>query len=234
VRVLFQSRATLFSGLGGDTIQVLKTADALRACGCEVDISLELEPDVRAYDIVHLFNLTRPQEVYLQALNAKKQGKMVALSTIYLDYTEADGRARKGISALLGRLLSPPQMEYAKALARAVVRQERSKGTVALLCNGFRRLQENTVRMADIFLPNSHSEMQRVVSDFPFLAPDRFVVVPNAVDAVESAQDDPSLARDVTEFKGCVLCVGRIEARKNQLLAASPLGNTILKEAKHA
>ena len=68
---------------GGDTVQIEKTKEQLEKLGVEVDISLELEPDLSAYDLVHLTNVTRIQETYVQMQNAKKQGKKVALSTIF-------------------------------------------------------------------------------------------------------------------------------------------------------
>ena len=85
MKVLLQSRVNLFSVSGGDTIQVLKTKEYLCRLGIDTDISTELEPDVSYYDIVHLFNIIRPQEIYLQALNAKKLRKKIVLSPVYVD-----------------------------------------------------------------------------------------------------------------------------------------------------
>src|SRR5277367_3827015 len=90
LRVLFSSRTTLFSTPGGDTIQLLKTAESLRLLGCEVTISVDLNHSLDGYDIVHLFNLTRPQETYHQARRATRRGIPVILSPIYVDYTEGD------------------------------------------------------------------------------------------------------------------------------------------------
>lgn len=75
-----QSRTNLFTCPGGDTIQLLKTKEYLENSGIEVDISIELEPDLSKYDIIHLFNLTRVQETFIQVKNAKKQNKPVILS----------------------------------------------------------------------------------------------------------------------------------------------------------
>ena len=93
MKVLFQSRKTLFTVPGGDTTQILKTKEYLERLGVKVDISLDLEPCLESYDIVHVFNLMRPQELYLQVKNAKKQGKKVALSTIYGPYIEFEKKA---------------------------------------------------------------------------------------------------------------------------------------------
>jgi glycosyltransferase involved in cell wall biosynthesis len=216
-RVAFLSRTTLFSVPGGDTTQIVQTAAALRQRGVEVDISTQLEPDLSRYDVVHLFNLMRPQEVYLQALNAKKQGKKVALSTIYGPYTEYDRKARKGPGRILANVLSHGQLEYVKVMARAVVNREMNRGTAAVASHGFTGLQRALVRMTDVFLPNSVSEMRRVHSDFPDARSKPFVIVPNAVDARLFDPDSVTVSPEVEKLRGCVLSVARIEGRKCQL-----------------
>ncbi len=209
---------TLFSVPGGDTTQVLKTAEALRKAGCHVDVSTDLEPDLSDYDLVHLFNLGRPQEVYLQSVNAKRQGKRIALSTIHVSYTEYERRAGPPATRLAANVLRPGQLEYLKVLARALKNREANKGTRALLAHGYENLQSKIIGMADVLLPNSESEMRRVASEFPSHPGKPYVVVPNAVDA---ELFDPRLAGPVSQeaedLKGSVLCVGRIEGRKCQL-----------------
>ena len=75
MKVLFQTRTNLFEAPGGDMVQMLKTKEFLEKLGIKVDISLELEPDLTGYDLVHLFNLMEPQDIYIQMLNAKKQNQ---------------------------------------------------------------------------------------------------------------------------------------------------------------
>ena len=106
MRVLFQSRKTLWSGPGGDTIQIAGTKTHLERLGVKIDVSTELQPDIRNYDLVHIFNLMRPQESYLQVKNAKRKGKKVALSTIYGLYTDYEKKARGGILLFDGRYTS--------------------------------------------------------------------------------------------------------------------------------
>ena len=73
MKVLFQSRTNLFEAPGGDMVQMLKTKEYLEKVGIQIDISLDFEPDLSGYDLVHLFNLMEPQDIYRQMLNAKKQ-----------------------------------------------------------------------------------------------------------------------------------------------------------------
>ena len=217
MKVLFQSRTTLYSVPGGDTVQLTKTAEALRQQGVEVTVSTDLEPSLEGYDLVHLFNLIRPQEVLLQARNARRQGKKIALSTIYGLYTEYEQRARRGAAGWLFRLLSTGQIEYLKTVARAVKNRECHAGTMAYLRRGHLAAQGEIITLTDVFLPNSAGEMARVHNDFPAAAGKHFTVVPNAVDTTVFAPEQTAVPPELERYRGCVLCVARIELRKNQL-----------------
>ncbi|MBL7473737.1 glycosyltransferase family 4 protein [Robertkochia sediminum] len=216
MKVLFQSRKTLFSAPGGDTTQLLKTKEYLEKLGVQVDITMELTPDLNGYDIVHVFNLMRPQDIYLQVQNAKKQSKKVALSTIYGPYTEYEKKARGGILQVLNRFFPITTIEYFKVIARVVLNREVSKGTLVYLLNGHKRLQRKIIANTDVFLPNSVSEMNRVAKDFN-LKSYQFVDIPNAVDLDTFNYETVEIDEKNEIYRDCVLCVSRIEGRKNQL-----------------
>ena len=217
MKVLFQSRKTLFSVPGGDTIQIIKTAEYLKCYGCYVDISTDLEPDVSDYDIVHIFNFMRPQEVYLQVLNGKKQGKKVALSTIYGPYKEYyEHEHESTIELLLGRL-KPEYLEYLKIIGRALINGELHKGTLIFLKRGQMQLQRQILKMVDILLPNSEKELKRVFKHFPEAERKIFVLVPNAVDQKLFNLDKVEITPEMEKYRNCVLCVARLEGRKSQL-----------------
>lgn len=216
MRVLFQSRKTLFSVFGGDTVQVLKTKEYLEKLGVTIDISSDLEPDLKKYDMLHLFNVIRPQELYLQAKNAKRQAKKVFLSPNYLLYTEYEKQARQGLFKPFTGLLSPHQVEYLKVIARAIKNGECHKGTLTLLARGYRTLQEKLLTMVDCLLPNSQSELDRITTDFG-LKDFPHVLVPNGVDSNLFDENKVKINKQLEKFRDCVLCVARIEGRKNQL-----------------
>ena len=73
-RVLLQIRSDAFTRPGGDTVQLEKTVEALRALGVNAEISTETEPPLTGFDLVHLFNMTSPLQPYLQAVHAKRHG----------------------------------------------------------------------------------------------------------------------------------------------------------------
>lgn len=215
MNVLFQSRNSLFVDHVGDTTQVLKTKEYLEKNGIKVDISLELEPDVSKYDLVHIFNFTRPQEAFIQARNAKRYHKKVVVSPIFVDYSEYDKKGRGGIIKVLFKLLKKNQIEYFKILGKAIVTREIHKGNLLVLQKGVWRTQKESLKYIDLFLPNSLSEWNRFAKEFG-IRDALYQVVPNAVDQqlfnTEQVEIDPEHLR----FKGCVLCVARVDGRKNQ------------------
>ena len=217
MKVLFLSRKTLFSVQGGDTVQILKTAEALRRKDVFVDVSTELEPDLRGYDLVHVFNLTRPQEIFLQVMHAKKKGLPVALSTIYLNFEECERKAGGGCVQRAARVLSGPQMEYLKILARAVQNGEFHKGTAIFLLKGYERSLRKICGLIDVFLPNSRSEMNRVQRDLGIEVSQPVCPVPNAVDVDFFSPEKAEVPEGMERLEGGVLCAARIEKRKNQL-----------------
>lgn len=226
MRVLFQTRTNLFEAPGGDMVQMLKTKEFLEKRGVKVDISLELEPDLSNYDLVHLFNLMEPQDIYLQMLNAKKQNKKIALSTIYGLYTEFERKARGGLFQKLATILSPYQIGYIKTAVKHYKERRMHKGVYKMLFKGYYGLMKEIVDNTAIFLPNSHSEMKRVASEFK-LKEFKYENIPNAIDksvfieTVSNFEENPYL-----EYKDCIVCAARIEGRKSTLNLVKAIKNT--------
>lgn len=207
IRVLMISRTTLFSDPGGDTIQVKSTAKYLRELGVDVDIKLANETgiDYQSYDLLHLFNVIRPNDLLL---HAAASGRPFVLSSIYVDYTEYERNSRNGIKGFLARMFNSFQIEYFKVIARALINGEKIV-SARYLTMGHRKSMQWLLRNASCILPNSQNEMNRLEKDLK--VSNRYRVVPNAIDR--------DRFRPVTvagDRKG-VLCVARIEGRKNQL-----------------
>ncbi|MBM1105258.1 glycosyltransferase family 4 protein [Aurantibacter crassamenti] len=227
MKVLFQSRSNLYSAPGGDTTQIEKTKEYLEKLGVEVDISIELEPDLTGYDIVHLFNLMDPQELYMQIKHAKKHNKKVALSTIYGLYTEFERKARGGFAQKVANVLSPYTINYIKTFLRHLKDGRMNKGVYYMLFRGYYRLAKKVTEEVDVFLPNSLSEMKRVAGEYK-LENYNFVVVPNAVDTKlfnPATVSEDSIEEAMLKYKDCILSVARIEGRKSTLNLIKAVGN---------
>lgn len=223
MRVLLQTRSAVSvakSG-GGDVTQAYETARRLKVLGIDARVSSELEPDLTDVDLVHLFNLVRPQDAMVQARHAWRHNRPVALSTVYCDMWEFDKSARKGVGGIIARRAGRNSIELAKAGGRAIRSRELHGGLAPLLWPGYQPLQRELLRRCDVLLPNSESEMRRIERDLEVEVPrERCVTVPNGIDP--SYYSSGRLAGQATPtrlagYEGCVLCVGRIEGRKNQL-----------------
>ncbi|HTR28128.1 MAG TPA: glycosyltransferase family 4 protein [Puia sp.] len=208
MKVLFISRSTLYSGPGGDTIQIGKTAEYLRAGGIAVDIRLSNEAvDYTSYDLIHFFNIIRPADILPHIFRSKKP---YVISPIYVDYSEFDARFRRGMAKFVFRFLSADHIEFLKVLARRLVRGEPIVSTRYLIW-GHRRSVKFIVRHARCLLPNSHSEYRRLAARYG--VEQTYRVIPNAVDG--KLFKPPPEETDRTP--NLILCVGRIEGIKNQI-----------------
>jgi glycosyltransferase involved in cell wall biosynthesis len=215
--VLFISRATLFQDRGGDTIQVLETAKHLKNLGLKVDIKLANEQiDYAPYTLIHFFNIIRPADILI---HIKKSGKPFVISPIYVDYAEMEKVQRKGIAGTIFKLLSKDAIEYLKVLARFMSNGERIISSSYIFL-GQKRSIRRIIRHSSMLLPNSNNEYRRLAEDYHIDAP--YKVIPNAIDSDLFRYNHGSYNRDANT----VLCVGRIEYRKNQLNLIRALNNT--------
>jgi glycosyltransferase involved in cell wall biosynthesis len=223
VKVLLQGRTrrSLAASPGGDQVQIEETAASLvNDLGVHAEVSPDLEPSLDCFDLVHLFGLVRPQDVWVQAQNAVRQGKPIALSTVYCDVWEFERFGRGGAIAWLARHSNRDVIEGLKAVGRGLISREWHSGTAAMLTRGYGRMQLEVLAASSVFLPNSMSEWRRLTKDLR-VPPDadRVVPVTNAVRLRPASTEGlpPRIAALERDLRGCVLCVARIEGRKNQL-----------------
>lgn len=217
MRVAFISRATLFSSPGGDTKQVARTAHHLRALGVDVDIFCTNERiDYTQYDLLHFFNIIRPADIIC---HIKASGKPFVVSTIYVEYGGVKTESGGGIQGLLKKIFSDTQLEYIKAIARALKNSEKIMSR-EYLWMGHKKAMRYVAKHAACLLPNSQSEYDRFVKACNITAP--YHVVPNGIDEEATQKQYPFSEK----YKNAVLCMGRIEARKNQLNLIRALNDT--------
>jgi glycosyltransferase involved in cell wall biosynthesis len=217
MKVAFISRATLFTDKGGDSIQIIQTVAQLRKLGVEADIFLaDQKPDYAQHDLLHFFNIIRPDDILPHIARTKKP---FVVSTIFVDYSEYEKKARRGPSALLFRFLSPYFIEYLKAVARFLVNGEKIKSGYFLF-NGQKRSIRKIVRKSAMLLPNSQSEYDRL--SLSYGVQKKYRVIPNGIDKNLFVPETTERQRD----DRLILCVARIEGRKNQLNLIRALANT--------
>ena len=217
MRVLFGVRPDLRSDYGGDTTQILRTRDQLQRLGVDVVLADTLDLQPSGFDIVHLFHLTRVYETHaqLRSVRAADPRVPIVLSPIYWPTDEYDRLGRYGLERRLVSALGLRRWEAVKTAAKWMrtrcPRQRRALG--ATLRCGFEAQQRDLIVVADALLPNSAAEATVLQERFDVPA-GKFHVVYNGCDGTET--DDAS--RDANERRpDRILCVGRIEPRKNTL-----------------
>lgn len=206
MKVAFIIRPNVYTVPGGDTVQMTQTANELEKLGISVDIfTSDKKIDYSGFNLIHFFNITDCEDLLYHAMHAQKP---IALSTIYVDYREYDKYYRKGAIRILSKILPYHQIEYLKTLAKFVLKGEKVS-TPLYWIKGHKGSINSIFEKTTLILPNSHNEYARLKKDFHLNLPSR--VIPNGFDPALFNEQGNGQPR-----KG-ILCVGRIEGRKNQL-----------------
>jgi glycosyltransferase involved in cell wall biosynthesis len=215
MKVAFITRSTLYSVPGGDTVQVVQTAQQLVDMGVDAKILLSNEQiKYSDYSLLHFFNITRPADILY---HSNKSGKPFVVSTILCNYSEYDKHHRKGIGALFS-YFPADSIEYLKTMARWLLGKDHLS-SINYTWKGQRKSIIEILRKANMILPNSESEYRRVEENY--LSKVNNIVVPNGI--------NPNLFKCNNAIKKddkLVLCVARIEGIKNQLNLIKALNST--------
>lgn len=216
MKILFQNRIDTFEMKGGDTIAMLGLKKYLEKIGVEVDISLELEPDLKEYDWVLIFNILRSIESYSQFKNAKKQNKKIALMPIYWETNEFETLGRNWKIRVLERLLGKNMVELLKNIKRALQNKTLLKALKYQFEKKYFDQQKEMIKYSDIVLPNSLKEREILEKDFGFFKGE---IIYNGIDLEIFKEGKPDLFFKKYEvpFKKFGICVARFDERKNQL-----------------
>jgi glycosyltransferase involved in cell wall biosynthesis len=217
MRLAFISRATLFSSPGGDTVQLEQTAINLRKLGVEVDVYLTDQPiDYTKYNLLHFFNIIRPADIIY---HVKCSRKPYVISTIFVEYGTVKEQGRGGLIGLIKKIFPGDLFEYIKTVGRAV-----KNGEKIMSADYYWRGHGGAIRYAashaSMLLPNSESEYKRLSTKYNLSRPYR--VVPNGINKTLAEKTYP----ESEKYKGTVICMGRIESRKNQLALIRALNDT--------
>lgn len=205
MNVALISRSTLYKQPGGDTVQVERTADGLRALGHDVHIVLAGQPLPQEVELIHGFNLGRPADLlpYFKSFKGKK-----VLSTIFVDYSLAD----KERAPLAYALLGGHGMEWLKSILRGFNGSDRMP-SISYLFAGQRRSMRRLLTLSDRVITSSMSEYERIAA-WNILGGkglrDKHQLIPLGID------DDFLQSTNQQEGRAGLLMVGRLEYLKNQ------------------
>ncbi len=218
LKILFLCRPNIFTLRGGDTVQLENTANELRKAGVEVTIYQGEEPlNYRNFDLLHFFNIIDCEDLLEHAIKSEVP---YLLSTIYVDYSEYDRHHRKDLIGLLSRFLTYNQIEYLKTTGKFIFRGERISHHSYFIM-GHKGAVKYILQKAACLLPNSEHEYERLLVGYGIEK--KYFVVPNGIDPQLFSEKEYQGERDI------VLCVARIEGRKNQLNLIRAMNGTGIK-----
>ncbi|MGO4682106.1 glycosyltransferase [Hyphomicrobium sp. 2TAF46] len=207
--------------LGGPTVRVPATADYLRRRGVFAEVRNFPDPAIFEADIVHGFNVWSLESALTMARRSHSLGKPFVFSPIFLDQSENEFWSGT-IPQLFAQEWESDRLEAELGLARAAFEHARELGrTSTEAAPGHHAYVREMVRLADQVICLSEHEqraLRRIGADVEIST-----IVRNPVDADRFGQADPSIFADAFGFKDYVVCVGRIESRKNQLMLIQAL-----------
>ncbi|MBN1162318.1 glycosyltransferase [Patescibacteria group bacterium] len=216
MRVLMLGRLKLLEGSGGDRIQILNTAKELRNLGIEVDVKDSFKFDPTDYDLVHIFQLDWTPECNIYSRTVKKAGKPIVFSPIHHNISELkrfdDEYAFdfRRISKILFR--NQYHRDTFKDFYRMLFDWSRVRPVMRSILNGLKSMHIETLRNADIILVQTALEAADLKDNFGVDI--KWEIVPNGVGENFLKNNGYNNPFDFSDY---LICVGRIEPRKNQL-----------------
>ena len=216
LRILLVARNEALTG--GPSIRIPVLQEKLTAAGHEVAVSYDPEPDPAGFDVAHVFNVWAPRQALPQMRRLRQSGVPLVLSPIFLDLAESVWAQRVMPLVFAPANDEPTRTNYLDAIANgSLMLENRSRFQGVEIYPGADAEIREVITLADRLITLSTEEMQRISKCLGI--PGRpFTIVHNAADYAAFENASPDLFVKKFGLRDFVLCVGRVEARKNQLL----------------
>jgi glycosyltransferase involved in cell wall biosynthesis/Flp pilus assembly protein TadD len=205
LRILMQIRPNALTERGGDTVVMERIAEGLKAAGHHVDVDVASVLSPKDYDLVHLYNFCTPQITESQAKICVDQGVPYVVTTMYEDWP-LFFNTMMAHYLLIERYIEIGQPAHAWSDLKRAIDGIAPAG-----------IQDNsyTAKHAAALIGTGTAECNALLRDFP--ATQRVRSYHCGCD-VKASADDGSAFRKEFGINDYVLCVGRLETRKNQLM----------------
>lgn len=208
-KVLFQNRESAFELRGGDTMVMERYKAGLEKAGWSVTIDVKGTEDPANYDIVHLFNFVLPQMVKQYGERAKARNVPFVVTTLLEDIPSFRNQSLAVANTMVNYVATGQNKEWLKANwpdTGRIVQSAPFDNTWA-------------VANAAALFTNGPSESATLTAYYGDL---------NNLCELKLGYDQPQSASPelfVKQFgvKDFILCVGRVESRKNQLMLLKAL-----------
>ncbi|HAU5562550.1 TPA: glycosyltransferase [Serratia fonticola] len=212
------------SSLGGPSVRAPKTVAALQNIGLDADFISGRNFKAKDFDVVHALNVWHPNECECLLRQVEKNGVPAVFSPIFLDLSEL-GFYNQRVKQILSTCHDQKLVANELFNLRKEIEVHRNKPMAEKepLPHYFNHVRRLTSFSSHLILLSEHenSLLKQIGVDHPSVS-----IVKNPVDAKVFSAGNPELFRQHIGIKDYVLCVGRIESRKNQALLALALRDT--------
>ncbi len=222
--VLFVLRPSAAVAFGGDVVQVRETANALRERGHRVEMTLDQVPQIpEGIDVVHLTNLTCPDETLPQAQAVASFEGPVVMMPIFIDHAdEAIWGMQAAFDAVRYAATTEDLETHQRAVAERRMTIRRHDGAELLpppartdLGFNYTLNQMRILENVDFLIGNAYSEVYAIHRHLTTQIP--FAIAPSCCNPSIYAPERASEFMERYNLRDFILSTGRIEARKQQL-----------------
>lgn len=218
LRILVQSRRNLFQAKGGDTFALIRSCEALESRGVKIKVDIEGRENPSDYDLVHLYNFATPEELEPRARKAKELEVPFVVTTLHEDLDLFFPKMR-----LYGENMTKHLYGEYSAHPFEVI-QEAINKVLPTCPNTLLRNNSFVATHAEALFSSGSQESELLEKDFPQAK--RIEVVKFGCDSLPEVSKDLFYNKyGVTDY---ILCVGRIEWRKNQAMLLKALEDSEL------
>ncbi len=209
LRVLMQIRPNALMQRGGDTVVMENLAAGLRARGIEVTVDVDGRANPKDYDVVHLFNFALPEHTKMLGMKAYEAGTPFVVTTLYEEVSKFHNQSTVAANRLVEYVNRGQNREWWNANKVDFARVTPS-GTFD---------NHWTAEHAAALFTNGGQESKAIRRDYPNASATIEIKLGHEV----GVAGDAALFEQAYGVKDFVLCVGRFESRKNQLMLLKAL-----------
>ncbi|MGE0797619.1 MAG: glycosyltransferase [Lautropia sp.] len=210
--------------LGGPSVRVPRTARELRALGVDAEVAWSGDASLADFDLIHAFNVWNPDTALALLHRGRTIDRPLVLSSIYLDLSERPYWDDELPGLLAGSVDRDALDRQLCNNARRLAARRASSARQPEPVPGYHAKIREMLALCDHVICLSQRERELLAS----LGADTkaCTIVHNPVDADSFSGGDPDLFADTYGVRDYVLCVARLEPRKNQLMLVHALRNT--------
>lgn len=223
-KILFQNRPNCFTQRGGDTSLMERLAEELTKRGYQIDYDFSPNARPEDYALVHLFNFATPEISEHHARKAVAAGVPFVVTTLYEDWPLFFNKMHLFAEVMLAYVTHGQKEEHWLELRAAIAQAESrapannqfaASNAAALFVTG----EAEATALRRDYGQGAEEMSGRLNAASPALK------IHTAYLGCEISETEASPELFISEYgiSDFILCVGRLEARKNQLLLLKAL-----------